>query len=751
MATDATDKTLVDFDYTADWANETVTLELLSSVAINSAGEVILKKEYDVALDANGQATDEEFPTPDQTGNLAWLYRVKQPDGTEPLISLSYNANNQDIKDLLAAVQSSTTPSDIATQIANKQDKDTDATDGNIAKFLNGETVDAGFAMSWNATEQTVDLPLNDNVTLQLGQEFVFLGRNNQGTTINNRDVVKTSGSTGTRVTMDLAQADSIANASNIGMVTEPSIANNEEGFATIAGKVRGIDTSAWSEGDVLYLSTSTPGELTDTKPTWPDIIVAVAQVERSHPSDGILLVRAYETAAGAHEKAAAAQVAAEANSYLRSDKSYLHADWYADDIQAALDAAETAKIPVVRLNPTKTYNITTTINIPAEIMLDGGGRNNTSRGATAVNNIAKIQATSDITGAMVSLSDFSGIQGCWIDGNGQTVDRAIDAVNASGIVIRPRIVDNFIDDVTDGIRLGGATYYYIARNGFYMISGIGLDALASYSGVLYGMNVGITELNEFKGDTGHVRFEGIWTSISDDFEGAPTTANIENGSGVSSYATLIEPYSESSRIFYKSSGTVSLRIVGGYISGTGLAGSNCFNFDTPPARVRINGGFYTKYETMFAGTIPTGGFVVDKSTTFSNYTDIGLDSMTLYSVGYARGMDVKIASELSYDGDEKAWTTASSFDCMLNKFHRMALSPAGTINPSTASTRLIRGHIFTIQFDGNTTLNHHASTFNRFRLAKSANCTPPAGATISFVTDSLNGAKEIGDYTARL
>lgn len=455
--------------------------------------------------------------------------------------------------------------------------------------------------------------------------------------------------------------------------------------------------------------------------------------------------------AAGA---ASAAQDNAIAAAYLRSDASYLHTDWYDDDIAATIIAAQAGGVPVVRLNPEKTYPISATLTIPPEIMLDGGTANNTSQGITAVRRLAKIYATGDISGPMIKLSDFSGIRGVWLDGNNFAVSVGIEAANPAGIVIRPQIIQCFIDDVIDGIKLGGATYASIKENGFYDIGGIGIDALASYGGVYYGGNHCFLAENEYKGTTHHLRLEGIFVSNSDDFEGSPTTATIELAGTNVSQLSLYSPYVEASKVFLKNSTAGSFFfMLSAFVDGTSLAGSVFADFAQPLQVFEIRGCKIQQFVTIFTGTVPINSFILPRSNSFQTYTTFGLSAMTLYSVGYARGMDIQTANEISYSGDEKEWTSATvaSFDCMLAKFHRMNLTGAATINPSTAAGKLVRGHQFTIQFDGNTTLAYHASTTNKFLLAKGANCTPPANAVISFITDSGLRVKEIGDYTARL
>lgn len=71
--------------------------------------------------------------------------------------------------------------------------------------------------------------------------------------------------------------------------MTEP-IANGAEGFVTLSGLVRNIDTSAWAEGAQLYVS-GTAGALTTTKPVPPAHAVRIGWVVRQHATSGSILV----------------------------------------------------------------------------------------------------------------------------------------------------------------------------------------------------------------------------------------------------------------------------------------------------------------------------------------------------------------------------------------------------------------------------------------------------------------------------
>ena len=143
--------------------------------------------------------------------------------------------------------------------------------------------------LSWNATDQTLDMPL-DGVTIQLGQETVARVVNKTGSTINNGQVVRASGAQGGRMTVTVASnvSDSLS-ATVLGVATE-TIANNAEGFITLTGLVRDIDTSALTEGAPIYLTTN--GGMTTTQPITPAHLVLIGYCVRSHASVGSIFVK---------------------------------------------------------------------------------------------------------------------------------------------------------------------------------------------------------------------------------------------------------------------------------------------------------------------------------------------------------------------------------------------------------------------------------------------------------------------------
>jgi hypothetical protein len=173
---------------------------------------------------------------------------------------------------------------------------------GDFVQFnTNAGEASAVGKLKWNTADGTLDLGLmGGQVTLQIGQEQVARVLNNSGSILQEAayQVVKVASAQGQRLAVTLAQANNDANsADTLGLVTE-NIANNQEGFVTTSGLVRNIDTTGdlqledWNDGDVLYLSPTTPGAITKVKPVAPQHTVIVGFVVYAHKTQGKIFVK---------------------------------------------------------------------------------------------------------------------------------------------------------------------------------------------------------------------------------------------------------------------------------------------------------------------------------------------------------------------------------------------------------------------------------------------------------------------------
>lgn len=174
-------------------------------------------------------------------------------------------------------------------------------------EFDTTPTGTAGAAvMRWNDTDGTVDVGLKGgNVTLQVGQESVVRVVNKAGADLLEANyqavrvrLVSEGGAQGQRLAVVLALADNDADsATTIGLVTE-TINNNQEGFITTSGEVRGINTTGslqgetWVDGDILYLSGTTAGRVTNIKPSAPTHTIIIGYVVYAHQNNGKIFVK---------------------------------------------------------------------------------------------------------------------------------------------------------------------------------------------------------------------------------------------------------------------------------------------------------------------------------------------------------------------------------------------------------------------------------------------------------------------------
>lgn len=146
--------------------------------------------------------------------------------------------------------------------------------DGSVAVVQTGTSIDLSVATSGSTT----------TVLTQV--------RNTTGATLTKGTLVYMSGATGQLPTVSKALATSDAtSAQTLGMMTT-DLANNSNGYVTVIGLISNIDTSAFSDGDQLYLSGTTAGTYTSTKPYAPIHLVYVGFVEYAHPTQGKIFVK---------------------------------------------------------------------------------------------------------------------------------------------------------------------------------------------------------------------------------------------------------------------------------------------------------------------------------------------------------------------------------------------------------------------------------------------------------------------------
>lgn len=148
--------------------------------------------------------------------------------------------------------------------------------------------------LSWNATEETIDVGLSATEGLSIGAELTPRYRNGTGSTLAAGSAVYISGATGNFANVALAQANALIPARDcIGIVTTDSgIANNQRGRVCTYGVSHNHNTSAFADGAEIWLSPTVAGGLTATEPTTiGHFKVLIGKVQRSHATLGEIFV----------------------------------------------------------------------------------------------------------------------------------------------------------------------------------------------------------------------------------------------------------------------------------------------------------------------------------------------------------------------------------------------------------------------------------------------------------------------------
>jgi hypothetical protein len=155
-------------------------------------------------------------------------------------------------------------------------------------------TTEVANRLQFNTDHNTLTFAMANATPIRIGQDLGWYVKNQTGTTIAKGVAVMAVGTVGAsgRVLIDELVADGSIDAHYFLGVTAESIANGADGFVTSQGHIRGINTSAFPDGTVLYASPTTPGAFTATEPTGNDLKLPLAFVINS-AANGEITVRA--------------------------------------------------------------------------------------------------------------------------------------------------------------------------------------------------------------------------------------------------------------------------------------------------------------------------------------------------------------------------------------------------------------------------------------------------------------------------
>lgn len=147
----------------------------------------------------------------------------------------------------------------------------------------------------WDSGTGTLNVTVGDDGTglidLQVGQEEIVRVFNDEGTTLQKGELVYVFGSQGNRPSVKRAQAQGdLYSVTTLGMVDLP-IASGAQGYVTTFGIISNLNTLGLSGGTPVWLSPTTPGAYTSTKPQAPDHTVLIGYVVRESATVGSIFV----------------------------------------------------------------------------------------------------------------------------------------------------------------------------------------------------------------------------------------------------------------------------------------------------------------------------------------------------------------------------------------------------------------------------------------------------------------------------
>jgi hypothetical protein len=150
-------------------------------------------------------------------------------------------------------------------------------------------TLGAG-QLGWNGNDTLGLGMIGGNVVQHIGEDTFFYVK--ASATITKGQLCMFTGAVGSSGVLTAAPATAIPFAEAIIGVAAENIANNGFGLIQNTGTLKGVNTSAFLDGDILYYNSAVTGGFTKTFPTSGPIVIAAAVAKSGSGGSGILTVR---------------------------------------------------------------------------------------------------------------------------------------------------------------------------------------------------------------------------------------------------------------------------------------------------------------------------------------------------------------------------------------------------------------------------------------------------------------------------
>jgi hypothetical protein len=348
---------------------------------------------------------------------------------------------------------------------------------------------------------------------------------NSTGATLTKGTVVYIIGGQGNLPTVDKALAIGDATSAQTFGIVQSDITNMNNGFVVVAGGIDNIDTQAFPVGTALYLSPTTAGAFTSTKPYAPDHMVYLGVIVRSHPTQGVIEVKIQNGVELYEIHDVSARFPSNKDGIFYNSTTEV---WENKSIAGVLGYTPVPETRIITINGTaqnlsadRTYNVGTVTNVAASggTGISIGGSPVTGSGTITITNTAPDQVVS-LTGAGTTTT--SGTYPNFTITSNDQYTGTVTSVAASG---------------GTGISISGSP---ITSSGTINITNTAPDQVVSLTG-------------------------GGTTSISGTYPNFTVTSNDQYVGTVTSVNATVPTGFEVSGVPITSSGTVDIKFASGY------------------------------------------------------------------------------------------------------------------------------------------------------------------------------------------
>jgi hypothetical protein len=150
-------------------------------------------------------------------------------------------------------------------------------------------TLTAG-QIGWNGNDTLGLGMMGGNVVQHIGEDTFFYVK--ASSAITKGQLCMFTGAVGSSGVLTAAPATAIPFAEAIIGVAAENIANNAFGLIQNTGTLKGVNTSAFLDGDILYYNSAVTGGFTKTYPASGPVVIAAAVAKSGSGGSGILTVR---------------------------------------------------------------------------------------------------------------------------------------------------------------------------------------------------------------------------------------------------------------------------------------------------------------------------------------------------------------------------------------------------------------------------------------------------------------------------